>query len=275
MDKIYINNLEFIGYHGVFPEEKKLGQKFQVSVEMSCDTREAGKIGDLTKSTHYGLVAEDIGKLFLEKSVDLIETCAEEIAQMILRKYSLIYEVKVTVKKPWAPLQMHFENVAVEIIRKRHKVYLSIGSNIGDKKENLLKAIENIGKIEDTEVTKVSTILETEPFGVVDQDDFLNACLEIKTLLTPQELLKELLGIEEKMGRVRIKKWGPRIIDIDILLYDKEVIEDDNLAVPHPWMCERSFVLDPLCEIAPNIIHPLKRESIFNLKRKLDSNLVK
>lgn len=275
MDKIYINNLEFIGYHGVFPEEKKLGQKFQVSVEMSCDTREAGKIGDLTKSTHYGLVAEDIGKLFLEKSVDLIETCAEEIAQMILRKYSLIYEVKVTVKKPWAPLQMHFENVAVEIIRKRHKVYLSIGSNIGDKKENLLKAIENIGKIEDTEVTKVSTILETEPFGVVDQDDFLNACLEIKTLLTPQELLKELLGIEEKMGRVRIKKWGPRILDIDILLYDKEIIEDDNLAVPHPWMCERSFVLDPLCEIAPNIIHPLKRESIFNLKRKLDSNLVK
>ena len=170
---------------------------------------------------------------------------------------------------------MHFENVAVEITRKRHKAYLSIGSNIGDKKENLLKAIENIGKIEDTEVTKVSTILETEPFGVVDQDDFLNACLEIKTLLTPQELLKELLGIEEKMGRVRIKKWGPRIIDIDILLYDKEVIEDDNLAVPHLWMCERSFVLDPLCEIAPNIIHPLKRESIFNLKRKLDSNLAK
>ena len=159
MDKIYINNLEFIGYHGVFPEEKKLGQKFQVSVEMSCDTREAGKTGDLTKSTHYGLVAEDIGKLFLEKSVDLIETCAEDIAQMILRRYPLISEVKVTVKKPWAPLQMHFENVAVEITRKRHKAYLSIGSNIGDKKENLLKAIENIEKLEDTEVTQVSTIL--------------------------------------------------------------------------------------------------------------------
>ena len=104
--EVQINNLEFIGYHGVFPEEKKLGQKFQVSVEMSCDTREAGKTGDLTKSTHYGLVAEDIGKLFLEKSVDLIETCVEDIAQMILRKYHLISEVKVTVKKPWAPLQM-------------------------------------------------------------------------------------------------------------------------------------------------------------------------
>lgn len=271
MDKIYINNLEFIAYHGVFPEEKKLGQKFLVSVEMSCDTREAGQTGDLTKSTHYGLVANDIEKLFTEKSIDLIETCAEDIARMILKNYPLISEVKVTVKKPWAPLQMHFENVAVEITRKRHKVFLSIGSNMGDKRENLLMAVRNIGLIEDTEVVKVSTILETAPFGVVDQDDFLNACLEISTLLTPQELLKELLAIEEKMGRVRVKKWGPRIIDIDILLFDKEIIEADNLAVPHPWMCERSFVLDPLCEIAPNVVHPLVNKTIFNLKRELDS----
>lgn len=270
MDKIYINNLEFIAFHGVFPEEKKLGQKFLVSVEMSCETRVAGRTGDLTKSTHYGLVAADIGKLFTEKSIDLIETCAEDIARMILKNYPLIFEVKVIVKKPWAPLQMHFENVAVEITRKRHRVFLSIGSNIGDKKHNLLTAVKNIDLIEDTEVTKVSSILETAPFGVVDQDDFLNACLEISTLLTPQELLKELLAIEEKMGRVRIRKWGPRIIDIDILLFDKEVIEENNLAVPHPWMCERSFVLDPLCEIAPNVVHPLMNKTIFNLKRELD-----
>lgn len=271
MDKIYINNLEFIAYHGVFPEEKKLGQKFLVSVEMSCDTREAGRTGNLAKSTHYGLVAADIGKLFTEKSIDLIETCAEDIARMILKNYPLISEIKVMVKKPWAPLQMHFENVAVEITRKRHRVFLSIGSNIGDKKYNLLTAVKNIGLIEDTEVAKVSSILETAPFGVVDQDDFLNACLEISTLLTPQELLKELLAVEEKMGRVRTRKWGPRIIDIDILLFDKEIIEENNLAVPHPWMCERSFVLDPLCEIAPNVVHPLMNKTIFNLKRELDS----
>ncbi len=269
MDKIYINNLEFIGFHGVFPEEKKLGQKFLVSLELTVDTREAGKTGDLTKSVHYGLVAQDVEKIFLEKSIDLIETCAENIAEMVLKKYDLVKEVKVIVKKPWAPLQMHFENVAVEISRKWHRVYLSLGSNMGDKRENLLKAIELIGNLENTEVIKTSTILETEPFGYLEQDNFLNACLEVKTLMIAQEFLKSILKIELDMGRVREIKWGPRIIDIDILFYDKEIIEDENLAVPHPWICEREFVLEPLSEIAPNYIHPLEKKSITTLLRKL------
>ena len=269
MDKTYINNLEFIGFHGVFPEEKKLGQKFLVSLELTVDTREAGKTGDLTKSVHYGLVAQDVEKLFLEKSIDLIETCAENIAEMVLKKYELVKEVKVIVKKPWAPLQMHFENVAVEITRKWHRVYLSLGSNIGNKRKNLLEAIRKIGELENTEVVKSSTILETEPFGYLEQDNFLNACLEVKTLMTAQEFLKEILQIELDMGRVREIKWGPRIIDIDILFYDKEIIEEDNLAVPHPWICEREFVLDPLSEIAPNYIHPLEKKTITMLARKL------
>lgn len=269
MDKIYINNLEFIGFHGVFPEEKKLGQKFWVSLELTVDTREAGKTGDLTKSVHYGLVAQDVEKLFLEKSIDLIETCAENIAEMVLKKYELVKEVKVIVKKPWAPLQMHFENVAVEITRKWHRVYLSLGSNIGNKRKNLLEAIRKIGELENTEVVKSSTILETEPFGYLEQDNFLNTCLEVKTLMTAQEFLKEILQIELDMGRVREIKWGPRIIDIDILFYDKEIIEEDNLAVPHPWICEREFVLDPLSEIAPNYIHPLEKKTITMLARKL------
>lgn len=107
MDKIIIENLEFIGTHGVFQEEKNLGQKFLVSVEMTTSTREAGKTGDLTKSTHYGFVADDIEKIFLGNSFDLIETCAEEIATMILRKYPLISEMKVCIKKPWALSLIH------------------------------------------------------------------------------------------------------------------------------------------------------------------------
>lgn len=269
MDKIYINNLEFIGFHGVFPEEKKLGQKFLVSLELIVDTREAGKTGDLTKSVHYGLVAQDVERVFLEKSIDLIETCAENIAEMVLKKYELVKEVKVTVKKPWAPLQMHFENVAVEISRKWHKVYLSLGSNMGDKRENLLEAIKRVGELENTEVVKSSTILETEPFGYIEQDNFLNACLEVKTLLTPQEFLSSILKIELDMGRVREIKWGPRVIDIDILFYDNEIIQEDNLAVPHPWICEREFVLEPLSEITPNYVHPLERKTIMMLARKL------
>lgn len=275
MDKIIIENLELIAEHGVFKEEKFLGQKFIISVEMTTDTREAGKTGNLNASTHYGFVADDIEKIFTSQSFDLIETCAEKIAEMILTKYPLISEIKVTVKKPWAPIRKHFDFVAVEITRKWHTVYLSLGTNMGDKKKNLLAAIEKIGKLENTKVTSQSTILETEPFGYTEQDMFLNACIELKTLFTPQELLEKLLGIELEMGRVRTIKWGPRIIDIDILFFDDEIIQDKNLAVPHPWISERMFVLEPLCEIAPNLIHPLERKPVATLKRILEKEFEK
>lgn len=275
MDKIIIENLELIAEHGVFKEEKFLGQKFIISVEMTTDTREAGKTGNLNASTHYGFVADDIEKIFTSESFDLIETCAEKIAEMILTKYPLISEVKVTVKKPWAPIRKHFDFVAVEITRKWHTVYLSLGTNMGDKKKNLLEAIERIGKLENTKITAQSTILETEPFGYTEQDMFLNACIEIKTLFTPQELLEKLLNIELEMGRVRTIKWGPRIIDIDILFFDDEIIQDKNLAVPHPWISERMFVLEPLCEIAPNLVHPLERKPVATLKRILEKELEK
>ena len=103
---------------------------------------------------------------------------------------------------------------------------------------------------------------------------FLNSCLEIKTLFTPQELLKELLGIELQMGRVREIKWGPRIIDIDILFFDDEIIGEANLAVPHPWICERMFVLSPVRD-TPNFVHPLEKKTVGTLKRILEKELKK
>lgn len=275
MDKIIIENLEIIAEHGVFKEEKFLGQKFIISIEMLTDTREAGKTENLNASTHYGFVADDVEKIFTSKSFDLIETCAEKIAEMILTKYHLISEVKVTVKKPWAPIRKHFDFVAVEITRKWHTAYLSLGTNMGDKKKNLLEAIKKINTLENTKVTSESSILETEPFGYTEQDMFLNACIEIKTLFTPQELLEKLLTIELEMGRVRTIKWGPRVIDIDILFFDDEIIQDKNLCVPHPWICERMFVLEPLCEIAPNLVHPLERKPITTLKRILEKEIEK
>lgn len=275
MDKIIIENLEIIAEHGVFKEEKFLGQKFIVSLEMKTDTREAGKTGNLNASTHYGFVSDDVEKLLTSQSFDLIETCAEKTAEMILTKYPLISEVKVTIKKPWAPIRKHFDFVAVEITRKWHTAYLSLGTNMGDKKKNLLEAAEKIGNLENTKITAQSTIIETEPFGYTEQDMFLNSCLEIKTLFTPQELLKELLGIELQMGRVRGIKWGPRIIDIDILFFDDEIIGEADLAVPHPWICERMFVLEPLSEIAPNFVHPLEKKTVGTLKRILEKELKK
>lgn len=269
MDKIIIENLELIGNHGVFKEEKKLGQKFLISVEMKTDIHLASKNDDLNYSTHYGMVANDIENLFLNNSFDLIETCAEKIANMILLNYNLIDEVTVKIKKPWAPIQKHFDFVGVEISRKWHKAFLSLGSNIGTKQINLSNAIKHIRELANTQVNKISSFVETEPYGLKEQDNFFNTCIEIKTLFSPHELLDNLLIIEKEMGRVRTIKWGPRLIDIDIILFDNLIIQDDNLAIPHPYMCDRNFVLKPLSEIAPNVIHPLENKTISFLKNLL------
>lgn len=270
MDKIYIENLEFIGYHGVFEEEKKLGQKFLISLELFLDTRKAGVTGNLEYSTHYGFISDEVEKIFFSQSFDLIETLAEKIGEGILKKFNLVEMVKVRVDKPWAPIQKNFKTIAIEIIRKRNKVFLSLGTNIGDLNKNLNTAIENISKLNNTTIKKSSSFLTTKPFGNVKQDDFLNCCLEIETLLYPQELLNEILEIEKIMGRVREIKWGPRIIDIDILFFNDEIIQDDNLSIPHPWIPFRSFVLEPLKEIAPNYIHPLEKKSISILSYLLN-----
>ncbi|MBP6063483.1 MAG: 2-amino-4-hydroxy-6-hydroxymethyldihydropteridine diphosphokinase [Fusobacteriaceae bacterium] len=273
MDKIIINNLEIIANHGVFQEEKNIGQKFIISVEMKLSTRKAGVTDELQYSTHYGEVADDIEKLFTSKSNDLLEKCAEEIAEMILLKYRLVKEVKVSIKKPWAPIKKIFENVEIIIERKWNTCYLSLGTNIGDKNNNLNLAIDEIKKIENTKVEKITKFYETEPFGNTNQDMFTNIAMEVTTLLGAEELLDRVLEIENRLGRVRTKKWEPRVIDIDILLYNSDVFETEKLAVPHPWMADRMFVLEPLCEIAPNVIHPLEQKTIFNLKRELEKNI--
>lgn len=196
---------------------------------------------------------------------------AEDIAREVLLNYPLINELKLEIKKPWAPVGIPLKDVSVEITRKWNEVYISLGSNMGNKKENLERAIKEIANIKDTFIIKESKIIETEPFGYKEQDDFLNSCIGIKTLLTPREILKELLSIEKKMGRERKIKWGPRIIDLDIIFYGKEVIEEDDLIVPHPYMEYREFVLKPLEEIIPNFVHPLLLKRVSTLKKELEN----
>ncbi len=148
------------------------------------------------------------------------------------------------------------------------KAYISIGSNIGEREKNCLRAIELMEK-EHITVIKQSSIYETEPWGVNNQPLFLNMVIEIETDLTPLELLKVLKDIEKKMGRVNSYHWGPRIIDLDILLFDNLIINMDNLIIPHPFLHERDFVLRPLKEIAQEIKHPVLNKSVDELFRDL------
>jgi 2-amino-4-hydroxy-6-hydroxymethyldihydropteridine diphosphokinase len=134
--------------------------------------------------------------------------------------------------------------------------YIGIGSNLGEREAHVAAAIGRIAELPDTELMRVSSLIETEPVGPVDQGKFLNGAAELWTELGPLPLLDELQGIEDGLGRVRTVRWGPRTIDLDILLYDNDVIDGDRLRVPHPLMHEREFVLAPLAEIAPDVVHP-------------------
>ncbi|MCG7346248.1 2-amino-4-hydroxy-6-hydroxymethyldihydropteridine diphosphokinase [Sporosarcina sp. ACRSL] len=135
--------------------------------------------------------------------------------------------------------------------------YISLGSNIEDRLQHLTEAIHALHSHQQIEVTKVSSIYETAPVGYTDQADFLNLAVCVKTSLNPYELLAACQDIENGLGRVREVRWGPRTVDLDILLYNNDNIEAENLIVPHPRMGERAFVLVPLLEIAPTIEHPV------------------
>ncbi len=137
-----------------------------------------------------------------------------------------------------------------------YTAYISLGSNIGDREAYLEKAIQILGSHGKIEVKRLSSIYETEPVGYTDQGEFLNMVIAVQTSLRPETLLHQCLQVEFDLGREREFKWGPRIIDLDVLLYEQETIETADLLIPHPRMQERAFVLIPLLEIAPGLEHP-------------------
>lgn len=265
MDKIYIEDLEIYGFHGVNQQEKDMGQRFLISLELFLSLAEAGESDDLSKTVSYAQVCVDVEEEFKKEKYDLIEKAAEKLAEFILTTYELVDRVKVKIKKPWAPIGKPLNHVAVEIDRGWHTAYVAIGSNMGDKEENLNSAIELINSAAFNEVIKVSKFYETKPVGYLEQDNFLNGALEVKTLLSPRKLMQFLLEKEEDLKRERIIKWGPRTIDLDILLYDNLITCEEEIIIPHPRMHERLFVLKPLSDIAPYIMHPILNKRIIEL----------
>lgn len=155
------------------------------------------------------------------------------------------------------------------------KVVVALGTNLGDREENLKKAIDAISRLEDTAILKVSDIYETEPFGVPNkQEKYLNCCVFIETYLDADILMGTFLGIEASMGRIRVYKNSPRVIDIDMLLYDDMVLESRNLVLPHPRIKERAFVMKPLSDIFPdrkflnfNFFEDLKKVDCTGIKK--------
>lgn len=272
MDSVIIEGLEVYCNHGVFPEENKLGQKFIVNAVLYTDTRKAGISDNLEKSIDYGKVCHFITDFMKENTYKLIEAVAENLAKQLLLTISSLREVEIEIKKPWAPIGLPINSAGIRIRRKWHTAYIALGSNMGNRQGFLDMAADEIDADENCVLLKIADSIETKPYGVEEQDDFLNSCMEVRTLYLPDELLKLCKSIEKKANRVKTIHWGPRTLDLDIIFYDDEVISEENLVIPHAEMHKRDFVLRPLAQIAPNKIHPLLQKRVMELLESLNAD---
>ena len=158
-------------------------------------------------------------------------------------------------------------------IRMKHIVFLLLGTNLGDRKKNLTVA-RNAIELAVGPITNASAVYETAAWGKTNQPEFLNQALAVETLFAPEKVLEEILGIERNMGRKRDVKWGERIMDIDILLYENEIINTPHLRVPHPELPNRRFALVPLTEIAGDVMHPINKKTIHSLLESCPDSLM-
>lgn len=264
-DTITIKNLEVFAHHGVYPEENKLGQKFLVTAELYTDFSNATENDDINMSVDYGEISHKITEFVQNNTYKLIETLAEKLAEMLLETYDLLNGVQIEIKKPWAPIGLPLEYPSVKLKRFWHTAYIAFGSNMGDKEQYINTAIGTLKNSKGCIVEKVSDIISTKPYGGVEQEDFLNGVLCLKTYLSPNNLLKLLNKIEKDANRVREIHWGPRTLDLDIILYDNEIIDTEDLHIPHIDMQNRDFVLGPLYQIAPYVRHPILNKTVYQL----------
>lgn len=265
MDTIKITNLKVFAHHGVFPEETRDGQDFFVNAWLSLDCRRAGMSDCLEDSINYGEVCAFITRFLTEHTYKLIEAAAEHLAEAMLLSMKGLFEVKIELCKPHAPIGLPFENVSVTIERSWHTAYLAVGSNLGDKRKTIENGIAYLKKHPAIRNIKVSDIIETIPYGGVEQDSFLNGAVRVETLLSPGELLDVMHEAEQQEGRTREIHWGPRTLDLDLIFYDKEIYEDDTLIIPHVDMANRVFVLKPLMQLCPNYRHPVLLKTVEEL----------
>ncbi len=265
MDVIKIDDLEIYANHGVYEEENENGQYFYVSLRLELDFKEAAEKDDLEKTVDYGEVCMFVTGFMQENTFSLIETAADGIAEELLYRFSILRGVQVEVKKPSAPLGLKFGCISVCTKRRWHRVFISFGSNMGDRRKNIEAGLAALKREESIRLLKISDLIETKPYGYTEQDDFLNGAAEIETILEPTELLRLLNEIEEENGRERTIHWGPRTLDIDIIFYDDIITDTPELTIPHREMHLRDFVKIPLAQIAPDFVHPIYGKRLSEL----------
>mgnify|MGYP003537730925 CR=1 FL=1 len=268
-DFIKITNLEIYAYHGVLEEEKQKGQVFFVNLKLYMPLRKPGLSDALTDAVNYDEVCSLVVDVFTKEVYDLIEKAAEKTVEALMHQFPALEAVEMELRKPDAPITCAPEDVSVNIYREWHKVYVAIGSNHEDAEYYLDEACKQM--IESTYVKnfKKSSIIQTKPYGPVEQPDFQNGCVSFETYMEPEELLAFLNQIEANLKRERVLRWGPRTIDLDIIFYDDIIYNSDVLTIPHIDMQNRIFVVEPLFELCPYFRHPILGKSIEQMRAEL------
>lgn len=274
MDQIIIKDLEVFANHGVFEPENILGQKFLVSIIMDTDFSMAYATDGIEDTINYGQVALEVAEFMKKKTYKLIESCGRELAYHLILTYENISKVTVEIKKPWAPIGLSLDTVSVKTTVSWHDAYLALGSNIGNKEENINTAIINIDNDRLSKVVKKSDMVETKPYGYEKQDNFVNGAIKIKTLRNPYELLHLANEIEDEMYRERTIHWGPRTIDVDIILYDDIVMDEERLTIPHRQMHLRDFVLVPLMQIGSGAVNKVYNKTVAQLLKECPTDTI-
>lgn len=271
-DEIRIRGLRVYAHHGVFPEETRLGQTFVVNATLFMSTRKGGLADILEQTISYADVCQFLTEYLQQNTWKLLEAAVEHTCREMLLRFPLLREVELELEKPSAPIPLPFDTVSVCIRRSWHRAFVALGSNIGDRQGYLDGGVQALRADPCIRVKQVSTYYVTAPYGGVEQEDFLNGALELETLYTPEELLEVLHTIEQAAKRERLVHWGPRTLDLDILLYDDLVQDDSVLTIPHPDMQNRDFVLKPMAELAPQVFHPVFRKTMGQLLEALTEN---
>ncbi|MCL2134782.1 MAG: 2-amino-4-hydroxy-6-hydroxymethyldihydropteridine diphosphokinase [Candidatus Bathyarchaeota archaeon] len=266
MDKILVSGVKAWGKHGVLNFEREYSQPFTVDLEIWADVSKSYLTDDLQDTVNYVGVYDIVRSVVETQSYMLIERLSYVIMEKIFLYDSRIQRIKICVVKNKAPLIGQFDHVGVEIEKSRHdvliqdtytksetgagyKVVLALGTNIGDRKQNIQKALELLSDSLDVMILSKSKLYETEPVGYVNQEKFYNAAILVETTLNPFELYNKIKTIENNLGREKTFKWGPRVIDIDIIVYEGCIINTNGLTLPHKEYMQRAFVLKPLSDM--------------------------
>ena len=280
MDKILIEGVKAWGKHGVLDFERNYPQSFIVDMAIWADISKSYLSDNLQDTVNYADIYDIIKSVIETQSFMLIERLSYVIIEKVFLYDTRIQKIKIRVMKNKAQLGGQFDHVGVEIERSRncilmqdinvktsitpdvstgpsakaevdkgYKAVLALGSNIGDRKQNIQKALEMLSDSTGIIILNKSKLYETEPVGYTDQEKFYNAAILVETMLNPFELRIKVKDIENTLGRKKTFRWGPRLIDIDIIAYEGCVINTNGLTLPHKEYMQRAFVLKPLSDM--------------------------